>query len=56
MCSSFRRRSPHGWNGSDNVANTVSGRFNFATNDAVVGPNGQLHLTESFTALASFKA
>jgi hypothetical protein len=45
----------HCWNGSEAVAIPISGRFTVNSNDAVVGPNGQLSLSDSWSALASYK-
>ena len=45
----------HCWNGSEAVSIPIGGRFNVNSNDAVVGPGGSLHLSDSWSALASFK-
>ena len=45
----------HCWNGSEAVSIPIGGRFNVSSNDAVVGPGGSLHLSDSWSALASFK-
>jgi hypothetical protein len=42
------------FNGSEGIANPISGRFLINVNDAFVGANGQLELTEAYSAVASF--
>ena len=51
----LRYTNPYGWNGSE--ANSISGmgRLNFNTNDAVVLAGGQLELSESWSATASYR-
>jgi hypothetical protein len=45
----------HCWNGSEAIAIPIGGRFTVNSNDAVIGPNGQLSLSDSWSALASYK-